>query len=223
MANLFKIDNVVKVATWLLMAVILVIVIIGIHPYKNLLGIVIGKNTLVQATSFGYAKSAASWIGIILFWVAGFVAWAVVNVVEMFPIFLKRDRDLIRTMMAEFDTKDLPIEETDNVHVGALKRAYNALPALNLRNARIAAIFAYTVDFCVNIMSTPLAKSTDEMMFIISTGQFNRLNQNSFVILAVLLFGMEIALKLYLHLNEANRLIQKTQKANRPNRSQTQS
>ena len=219
MANLFKIDNILKVATWLLSAVILVIIIIGIHPYKNLLGIIIGKNALVQATSFGYAKSAASWIGLILFWVTGFVAWATVNIIEMFPIFLKRDRDLIRTMIAEFDGKDIPIEETDNHHVGALKRAYNALPALNLRNARIAAIFAYTIDFCVNIISTPLAKSTDEMMFIITTGQFSRLNQNSFVILAVLLFGMEIALKLYLHLIEANRLFNKAQKANRSSRS----
>jgi hypothetical protein len=210
-----NIENVTKVATYLLMATILVIVIIGVYPYTHLLGIVIGKNALVKATSFGYAKSAASWIGIVLYWTAGFTAWAVINIIELFPVFLRRDRDLVRTMMSEFDGKDLSIDENDNNHVGALKRAYNALPALNLRNARIAAIFAYTIDFFVNIASTPLARSTDEMMFIITTGQFSRLNQQSFLILAVLLFGMETAVKFYLHLSEANRLIQKSQKAKR--------
>lgn len=215
MANLFKIQNVVKVATWLLMATIAVVVVIGVYPYTHLLSVVIGKNALVKATSFGYAKSAASWIGIILYWTAGFTCWAIINIVELFPVFLRRDRDLILNMIKEFDSKEMTIDEADNIHVGALKTAYNALPALNLRNARIAAIFAYTVDFCVNIMSTPLAKSTDEMMFIITTGQFSRLNQQSFLILAVLLFGMEIAVKLYLHLNEANRLIQKSQKASK--------
>jgi hypothetical protein len=213
--NPLNIENVTKVATWLIVATILVIVVIGVYPYTHLLGIVIGKNALVKATSFGYAKSAASWMGIILYWTAGFTAWAVINIVELFPIFLKRDRDLIRSIVNEFDGKDMAIDEGDSAHVSALKRAYNALPALNLRNARIAAIFAYTIDFCVNIISTPLAKNADEMMFILTTGQFNRLNQNSFLILAVLLFGMETAVKFYLHLSEANRLIQKSQKASK--------
>jgi hypothetical protein len=209
MANWFKLDKLVKLVIWLLLGIILIIVLIGVYPYTHLFSIA-SKNIVVQLPP--NFKPIADWAIVFLCWVIGFACWGVINLIELFPVFLQRDRDLINTLIGEFNFDNKILNENDSNHVSALKRAYNSLPALNLRNARIAAIFAYLVDFYVNVLSTPLAKNSSEMIFIIATGQFSRLNQQSLLILAVLLFGLEITIKCFLHLSEANRLIQKSRK-----------
>lgn len=146
----------------------------------------------------------AATIGTGLHWLVGLLIWAVVQTIEVFPIILRRDRAFMRVLINETQTSDKFVEkEGDDPALAALKRWYNNFPTLTITNARNLSLFVYAIDFLVcTIVYPPARGGFSQLMFIIATGQWNRLDWGNIALLVITLFAIETIIRLIFWLGQ---------------------
>lgn len=140
----------------------------------------------------------------IVHWFVGAILWGVIQTIEILPIVLKRDRAFLRTLINHSDSSDkFEIDEDDEPTLATLKLWYNQFPSLTIARARTASLFVYAVDFCICIAVYPPAPGGfSNFVFLMSTGQFSRLDWQNILMLGLTLFAIEGIVRLLFWLGE---------------------
>lgn len=200
--------TIIKALYWLAVLAAIWFAYLNIHPYAA-----IAKITIAQTIDFSLIQfiaripiinGIAAIIGSILHWFIGVILWAVIQTVEVLPIVLRRDRAFMRTLITHVDTSDkFNIKEDDEPTLAALKAWYNQFPSLTIARARTAALFVYAIDFCICLLVYPPAPGGfTNFIFLMSTGQYERLDWQNIAMLLLTLFAIEGIVRLLFWLGQ---------------------
>ncbi|MBD2457994.1 hypothetical protein H6G80_28505 [Nostoc sp. FACHB-87] len=191
---------------WILFAVGLYFGYMNVLPYKSAVealttgGISILtflQNIPIIGVLFGLLSLGINWI-------LGFLLWAALQTIQLFPIVLRRDKRFMRAIITAADSHNkYQIRDTDDPTLKMLKRWYNNFPVLTISRARFAALFAYAIDFCVCIIVYPPVNGNfNRLWFILTTGQISKINWNNIVLLLLTIFVVELIVRLLFWLNQ---------------------
>ncbi len=205
----FDAKPLVKILYWLTIAAGVWFAYLNIQPYavavkQVMLGAMPDKALVNFIAALPIINGLAASIGTALHWFVGFILWLVIQTIEVLPIILRRDRAFVRTLIRESEqNENFEIKDGDDPALTALKRWYNRFPALTLNRARTASLFVYAVDFLICIAVYPPCKGGfNKLMFILATGQYNRLDWKNVVLLLVTLFIIELIVQFLLWLGQ---------------------
>jgi len=194
----FDAKPIVKALYWLTVAAGIWFAYLNIQPYaiavKNIiLTMPIDPALINFLAKLPVINGIVAFIGQLLHWFVGFILWLVIQTIEVLPLVLRRDRAFVRTVIqASEQQPQFEIKDNDDPALTALKRWYNRFPSLTISRARIAALFVYAIDFMICIAVYPPCKGGfGQLMFILATGQFNRLDWGNVTLLFITLFVIE--------------------------------
>lgn len=200
---------IVRILYWVVVISGLWFAYLNIGPYAKAVQLTIQTATPDNALlkliySIPIINGIAATIGTALHWIVGFFIWLAIQTIEVFPIILRRDRAFMRTLIQETQTADKFAEkEGDDPTLAALKRWYNNFPTLTLTNARNLALFAYAIDFLICIIVYPPVRGGfGQLMFVLFTGQWNRLDWGNIALLIITLFAIETIIRLLFWLGQ---------------------
>ncbi len=200
--------KVIKVLYWLTVLAGLVFAYMNIAPYARIAKTIILSTAdidLVKLISYiPVINGIAATIGTAVHWVIGFVLWAVIQTVEVFPIVLQRDRAFMKTIINEANAdQKFEVKETDDPALAALKKWYNQFPSLTISRARTSALFVYAIDFMICItVYPPCPGGFGQLVYILFTGQFSRLDWTNIVLLLCTLFVIELIVRFLFYLGQ---------------------
>lgn len=198
----------IKILYWLTILAGLVFAYMNIAPYAQVAKIIIASTAdidLVRLISYiPIVNGIAATIGTAVHWIIGFILWAVIQTVEVFPIVLQRDRAFMKTLINEANSHQrFEVKETDDPALAALKKWYNQFPSLTISRARTAALFVYAIDFLICITVYPPAPGGfGQLVFLLFTGQFTRLDWTNITLLLCTLFVIELIVRFLFYLGQ---------------------
>lgn len=202
-AKRFEASKIVRCLYWLCVAAGIWFAFLNINPYaqsaKLLIQNSLADSSLIQLIAMiPIINGFALMFGSAIHWLIGLILWAIVQTIEIFPILLKRDRAFMRVLINENQQAEkFQILKTDDPAVAALKRWYNRFPHLTMSNARNLALFTYAIDFLVcTVVYPPCKGGFGQMIFILITGQWARLDWGNIASLFVTLFAVEVIVSL---------------------------
>jgi hypothetical protein len=200
---------IVKTLYWLTLTAALWFAYLNVQPYaiavkKVMLEVLPDPALIKLIAAIPIVNGIVAFIGIAVHWFVGFILWLIIQTVEVLPIILRRDRAFVRTLIQESEKQaQFQINDNDDPALKALKRWYNQFPALTINRARIAALFVYAIDFLICIAVYPPCKGGfGQLIFILATGQFNRLDWANIALLFITLFVIEILVRFLLWLGQ---------------------
>lgn len=200
--------TIIKVLYWLAVLAAIWFAYLNIHPYAAIARIAMAETIDLALVQFiarlPIVNGIAAMIGSILHWFIGIILWAVIQTVEVLPIVLRRDRAFMRTLITHSDSSEkFDITDEDEPTLAALKAWYNQFPSLTLSRARTASLFVYAIDFCICVVVYPPAPGGfRNFLFLLSTGQYERLDWQNIVMLALTLYAVEGIVRLLFWLGQ---------------------
>ncbi len=198
----------VKILYWLTVLAGIWFAYLNINPYamvsKTVIAETIDLSLLQFISRIPIINGIAAITGSILHWLVGTVLWAIIQTVEVLPIVLRRDRAFMRTLINHSDHSDkFDISEDDEPTLAALKVWYNQFLSLTIARARTAALFVYAIDFCICLLVYPPAPGGfGNFLFLLSTGQYGRLDWQNIIMLLLTLFVIEGIVRLLFWLGQ---------------------
>jgi hypothetical protein len=95
------------------------------------------------------------------------------------------------------------VDAKDDPALAALKTWYNRFPTLTMNNARNLALFTYAIDFLIcTVVYPPCKGGFGQLMFILVSGDWTRLDWGNIVLLMITLFAIEIIINLLFWFSE---------------------
>ncbi|WP_414572831.1 hypothetical protein [Nostoc sp. CCY 9925] len=198
----FSSSTLVNALYWVVAALVLFFMYLNIQPYAVGVRLITGNginhsfiiNLILDIPIIG------GLLGLFIYgfnWIVGFLLWAAIQTIQLFPIVLRRDRRFMQSVISECDSHSkYQIKENDDPALKALKRWYNKFPALTISRSRTAALFAYVVDFSICMMVyPPVQGGFDDLMFVVITGQVSRIDWGNVIKLLLTIFIVELCVK----------------------------
>ena len=199
----FQANKVVKVLYWLCIAAGIWFAFLNINPYAQAVRLIIRNSTsdtsLVQIIAMiPIVNGFAALLGSAMHWLIGLILWAIIQTIEVFPILLKRDRAFMKVIINENQgAEKFKVGKDDDPAIAALKNWYNRFPTLTMSNARNLALFTYAIDFLIcTVVYPPCKGGFGQLMFILVSGQWTRLDWGNIALLMITLFAIEIIINL---------------------------
>ena len=200
----FRANKFVQGLYWLCVFAGLWFACLNISPYAQVVKLVLrnsgnGDSSLIQLISMiPIVNGIANLLGSTMHWLIGIILWAIIQTIEVFPILLKRDRAFMKTIINENNQAEkFKVSKDDAPAVVALKNYYNRFPTLTMSNARNLALFTYAIDFSICTVAYPPCKGGfGELMFILVSGQWTRLDWGNIALLMITLFMIEMIINL---------------------------
>ena len=205
----FQANKIVKVLYWLCVAAGIWFAFLNINPYAQAVKLVVRDSTsdssLVQIIAMiPIVNGFAALLGSAMHWLIGLILWGIIQTIEVFPILLKRDRAFMKTIINENNQAEkFKVDAKDDPALAALKIWYNRFPTLTMSNARNLALFTYAIDFLIcTIIYPPCKGGFGQLMFILVSGQWTRLDWGNIALLMITLFAIEIIINLLFWFSE---------------------
>lgn len=199
----FQANKVVKVLYWLCVAAGIWFAFLNINPYAQAVRLIIRNSTsdtsLVQIIAMiPIVNGFAVLLGSAMHWLIGLILWGIIQTIEVFPILLKRDRAFMKVIINENQgAEKFKVGKDDDPAIAALKNWYNRFPTLTMSNARNLALFTYAIDFLIcTVVYPPCKGGFGQLMFILVSGQWTRLDWGNIALLMITLFAIEIIINL---------------------------
>ena len=199
----FQANKVVKVLYWLCIAAGIWFAFLNINPYAQAVRLIIRNSTsdtsLVQIIAMiPIVNGFAALLGSAMHWLIGLILWGIIQTIEVFPILLKRDRAFMKVIINENQgAEKFKVGKDDDPAIAALKNWYNRFPTLTMSNARNLALFTYAIDFLIcTVVYPPCKGGFGQLMFILVSGQWTRLDWGNIALLMITLFAIEIIINL---------------------------
>lgn len=199
----FQANKVVKVLYWLCVAAGIWFAFLNINPYAQAVRLIIRNSTsdtsLVQIIAMiPIVNGFAAVLGSAMHWLIGLILWGIIQTIEVFPILLKRDRAFMKVIINENQgAEKFKVGKDDDPAIAALKNWYNRFPTLTMSNARNLALFTYAIDFLIcTVVYPPCKGGFGQLMFILVSGQWTRLDWGNIALLMITLFAIEIIINL---------------------------
>ncbi|MCC5636281.1 hypothetical protein LC593_10515 [Nostoc sp. CHAB 5844] len=186
-----------RLAFWAAVCVGIGFAYFNILPYTQavrLLNKTVDNGFIQLISVLPVVNGIAATIGAGIHWILGFLVWALIQSIELFPIVLKHDPKFLEKVIQDAEGANrFDIKEDDPPSLQALKRWYNQFPYLTFGRAITYAIFAYTIDFCIAFFTYPPVKGDlFDFGFILMSGQFDQLDWRNLTSLLVTLFVIEV-------------------------------
>ncbi|MCC5633448.1 hypothetical protein LC613_38960 [Nostoc sphaeroides CHAB 2801] len=176
---------------------------LNIQPYERAVSFLGGKATSSAFISLVAAIPLINGIAAIfsksLSWILGAILWSVIQIIEVLPLILYNNEKFIEKIVSEADGRSCYQEkETDDPTLKMLKRTYNHLPISVVSNLEVLKIFTYTVDFliCLTVYSPVESGKISDLIFILATGQWGKLDYGNLALALVTLFAIEVIVSL---------------------------
>jgi hypothetical protein len=205
----FQANKFVKVLYWLCVAAGIWFAFLNINPYAQAVKLVIRNSTsdssLIQIIAMiPIVNGFAALLGSAMHWLIGLILWGIIQTIEVFPILLKRDRAFMRVIISENQgAEKFKVDAKDDPALAALKGWYNRFPTLTMNNARNLALLTYAIDFLIcTVVYPPCKGGFGQLMFILVSGQWTRLDWGNIALLMITLFAIEIIINLLFFLIE---------------------
>ncbi len=134
-----------------------------------------------------------------LSWILGAILWGVIQIIEVLPLILYNNEKFIEKIVTEADGRTRYQEkDNDDPTLRMLKRTYNHLPISVVSNLEVLKIFTYTVDFliCLTVYSPVATGKISDLIFILATGQWGKLDYGNLALALVTLFAIEVIVAL---------------------------
>lgn len=183
---------------WLAACVGVLFAVFNIIPYERavrfLFGAAIADSGILEIISQIPILNAVAGVSAVMsFWIMGFILWGFLQTMELFEKFLKRSRAFVQQTIDDADTHaKYMIREGDDPLLAGLKRLYNRMPLLTMRNARQSKLIAYTIDLCICItVYPPVDGGFSELMIVLLTGQWSLIDWANVAALVATLFVVE--------------------------------
>ena len=199
----FQANKVVKILYWLCVAAGIWFAFLNINPYAQAVRLIIRNSTsdtsLVQIIAMiPIVNGFAALLGSAMHWLIGLILWGIIQTIEVFPILLKRDRAFMKVIINENQgAEKFKVGKDDDPAIAALKNWYNRFPTLTMSNARNLALFTYAIDFLIcTVVYPPCKGGFGQLMFILVSGQWTRLDWGNIALLMITLFAIEIIINL---------------------------
>ncbi|MBG1258639.1 hypothetical protein F8S20_05515 [Nostoc sp. BAE] len=176
---------------------------LNIQPYERAVSFLGGKATSSAFISLVAAIPLINGIAAIfsksLSWILGAILWAVIQIIEVLPLILYNNEKFIQKIVGEADGRSRYQEkDTDDPTLKMLKRTYNHLPISVVSNLEVLKIFTYTVDFliCLTVYSPVSSGKISDLIFILATGQWGKLDYGNLALALITLFAIEVIVSL---------------------------
>jgi hypothetical protein len=176
---------------------------LNIQPYERAVSFLGGKATSSAFTSLVAAIPLVNGLAAIfsksLSWILGAILWGVIQIIEVLPLILYNNEKFIEKIVSEADGRSRYQEkDIDDPTLKMLKRTYNHLPISVVSNLEVLKIFTYTVDFliCLTVYSPVATGKISDLIFILATGQWGKLDYGNLALALVTLFAIEVIVAL---------------------------
>lgn len=176
---------------------------LNIQPYERAVSFLGGKSTSSAFISLIAAIPLINGIAAIfsksLSWILGAILWSVIQIIEVLPLILYNNENFIEKIVTEADGRSRYQEkDTDDPTLKMLKRTYNHLPISVVSNLEVLKIFTYTVDFliCLTVYSPVESGKISDLIFILATGQWGKLDYGNLALALITLFAIEVIVAL---------------------------
>ncbi|MBD2055306.1 hypothetical protein H6F88_04580 [Oculatella sp. FACHB-28] len=204
------------IAYWLAASVGIIIALFNVIPYERavryLFGRAIADSGILEIVSQVPVINAVVGVSAITaFWIIGIVFWGLLQMMELFEKFLRRNRAFMQYTIDDANShQKYVIHEDDDPLLVAMKQFYNRLPLLTMRDARKAKLIAYTIDLCVCIWIYPPIENggPGELMIVLLTGQWSLIAWANVVALFATLFIVEIVVDILFWISDLIRFVQ---------------
>ncbi|MBD2054796.1 hypothetical protein H6F88_01945 [Oculatella sp. FACHB-28] len=199
---------------WLAASVGVVFAAFNVLPYERavryLFGTAIADSGILEVVSRLPVLNAIAGMSLITaFWIIGIVFWGLLQMMELFEKFLKRNRAFVGATIDDAETHSkYAIRETDDPLLAGLKRLYNRLPLRTLRDARRAKLVAYSVDLLICIwVYPPTDGGFGRLMIVLLTGQWSLIDWGNVIALLATLFIVEIVVDILFWISDLIRFV----------------
>ncbi|ALF56244.1 hypothetical protein ACX27_04065 [Nostoc piscinale CENA21] len=176
---------------------------LNIQPYEKIIGILSGKtvnSAFLQIISIiPIVNGIAAILGKGVTWILGTVLWGIIQIIEVLPLVLYNNESFIKAAIASADSHSkYKIKDDDDPTLKMLKRVYNALPTSVISNLETLKIFTYTIDFliCITVYSPVKSGKFSDFFFVLTTGQWGKLDWVNLLLAGVTLFAIEVIVSL---------------------------
>lgn len=188
---------IIQILYWLSVCAGLWFSYLNVFPYSEATKFVLNSvsdNVLYRVLlSLPMVGAALNFVSLTAHWLIGTILWGTIQLCELLPIILRRDRAFLRMVIADSEAhQQFSIRPNDDPFTKRLKGLYNRLPVSVISNSRYWALGAYTVDFliCVSVYP-PTQGGFGDLMFVLMTGQWLLLDWKNLVMIGVSLFAVE--------------------------------
>lgn len=192
---------------WVAVGVAISFAYFNILPYTQAVRFLLGKSADAGFAQLISMLPLIGWIansiGAGIHWIIGAFAWALLQLIELFPIILKYDHKFMGSVIKDAESANrFEIKEDDPPALQALKRWYNKFPYVTFSRALKYAAIAYLIDFCISFFTyTPVKGDLFDFGFIILSGQFDQLDWSNLVSLVTTMFVIEVIVVILLWLD----------------------
>jgi len=152
-----------------------------------------------QAVIYASGGLNRSLLGIGVSWIIGAAVWLVIQIIEVLPLVLFNHSGFLSFFIgAASSHQKYQINEEDDPTLKLLKKTYNTLPTSVVSNMEILKIFTYTVDFCIclTVYSPVRSGRFTDFVFLLATGQWNKILWGNVVLALITLFSIEVIVSL---------------------------
>lgn len=199
----FKADTIIRILYWACVTAGLWFAYLNISPYAQAVKLVFQGSavdaSLIQLiAAIPIVNGFAATFGVAMHWFVGALLWLIIQTIEVFPILLKRDRAFVKTLISENQQAEkFEVRPSDDPSLVALKGWYNRFPTLTISAARNLALFTYAIDFLIcAVVYPPSQGGFGQLMFIVVSGQWSRLDWANIALLMITLFAIEVIISL---------------------------
>ncbi|WP_189525226.1 hypothetical protein [Nostoc sp. 'Peltigera membranacea cyanobiont' 232] len=176
---------------------------LNIQPYERAVSFLGAKATssafISLVASIPLLNGIAAIFSKSLSWILGAILWSVIQIIEILPLILYNNEKFIEKIVTEADGRSRYHEkDTDDPTLKMLKRTYNHLPISVVSNLEVLKIFTYTVDFliCLTVYSPVESGKISDLIFILATGQWGKLDYGNLALALITLFAIEVIVSL---------------------------
>lgn len=190
---------------------------LNIAPYEKavsfLSGQVVNKSFLAVIAWIPIINGIAAALGRGITWILGAILWSVIQIIEVIPLILYNHEGFLRSYIRAADNAGrMSINSDDDPTLRMLKKTYNTLPTSVITNLEYLKIGTYVADFliCLTVYSPVKSAKFSDFVFIITTGQWGKIDYANLCSALITLFAMEIIISLIIWVGKLTYVVRQT-------------
>lgn len=185
--------------------------VLNISPYEKVIGLMTQSIRDSLIAQFLTTIPLLGWVvagfGKTAIWAVAAMAWFIIQVIEVLPLVVFSDDRLLLTIIQEGDRKGYQINDSDDPMLKGIKRIYNRIPLMIVRNLKFAQIFTYTLDFIlIMLVYPPINGNASDFMFVLAVGDLGAINWLNIFMGFTTLFAVEIIVILLIYASRLNEM-----------------
>jgi hypothetical protein len=149
-------------------------------------------------------------IGTSITWIAGFLIWIPIQLVEVLPGVLWRHQGFLSSVSTASDRiTPITVKSSDGIFVKSAKNQLNNFIDGFLRNLWLYCLVAYVIDAAICIWYYPLipGKTWDQALTLLMLGQWKRIDTGNLFGIVSTLFAVEIIVHVIISISILHRFV----------------